>query len=77
MKNRYTPKITKEKKTPQLPKWMFVMLWIMTCAVLIFDIYRYAFSNSGISANDIFWDIALVVVAIYMTVFYMRKKRTK
>ncbi len=75
MKQKYTPKITKEKKEPQLPTWLFVLLWGMIAAVFGFDIYRYVFSDSGISANDIFWDVALLAVAAYMTSIFVRKRK--
>ena len=72
--SKYQPKIAKEKKSPGVPKILLIGVWIVWFILILLDLYR-AFFLSGITANDLFWDVALLAVAVYFTVRYGRGKK--
>lgn len=69
----YTPKIKREKKEPRVPKGLLIAVWCLWGVLILLDIYRAVFL-SGIDVNDVFWDAALLAVAIYFTVRYRKPK---
>lgn len=70
---KYTPKIKQEKKEPRVPKILLILVWCLWGALILLDAYRAVFL-SGIDTNDVFWDIALLAVAVYFTVRYCKPK---
>ncbi len=70
---KYTPKIKREKKEPHVPKSLLIAVWCLWGVLILLDIYRAVFL-SGIDVNDVFWDAALLAVAIYFTVRYRKPK---
>ena len=72
---KYTP-VIKNKKSPPLktPKMIIVLIWCLFGIVLALDTFRFVGSPNGISVSDIFWDVAIFVVAIYLTLRNRTKK---
>lgn len=72
--SRYRPKIEKERKNPSVSKVLLIGVWIVWAALVLLDVYRAVFL-SGITVNDIFWDAALLAVAVYFSVRYGRSNK--
>lgn len=71
---KYQPKIEKEKKTPTVSRILLIGVWVIWGLLVLLDLYR-AFFLSGLTINDLFWDAALLFVALYFTVRYGKKKK--
>lgn len=68
MANKFRPQIrTEKKKAPKTPRWLLILIWVLFGTVLLLDVYRFVVSPNGISFADIFWDMAILVVAVYLT----------
>lgn len=66
--SKYKPEIKPEKKQlPKTPKLLLVIMWALFVSVFLLDTYRFVFSSGGVSLYDVFFDVGIFVVAVYLT----------